>query len=69
MTSEIPIRTSLARYQPEAAADADDIENAARLAWQARGFVCLPIDSIHDDWLKRRVEVEMTERYGQRGRC
>ncbi len=62
----IAIRTSLARHVPAQPLDDDEIAAKAGAAWRERGWVCIRIDDIRSEWLRRGMEAEMNARYGQR---
>ena len=63
------MRTSL---QGRAASGFTPDEGQRRLAdyagklWRGRGWVCLHIDSIENDWIRKDMERRMDEQYGKR---
>lgn len=56
----------LARHQPVAPLDADELRLKARAAWRSRGYACLRVDEIDDPWLKQAVINLATRLYGPR---
>lgn len=62
----IAIRTSLARHVPAQPLDDDEIAARAASAWRERGWVCIRIDDIRSEWLRRGMEALMNALYGPR---
>ena len=59
-------RSSLARWQADNPADETEIRAMAGAAWRDRGWACLPVHSISNEWLRRGIEAEMVARHGRR---
>ncbi len=59
-------RSSLARHVGQSPLDADDLERMKAEAWRRHGIAVVRPEELGSDWVRRGVEAEMTERYGQR---
>lgn len=62
----IAIRTSLARHVPVQPLGDDEIAARAAAAWRERGWVCIRINDIRSEWLRRGMEALMNALYGPR---
>ena len=55
------------RGQPEPCdPDDDEMQRMARRAWQERGWLCVPMASITDEWQRRDLEALGNRLYGER---
>ena len=60
------MRSHLARHQPEAPADDDQLQVMRRAAWHGQGVVLLRPEEISDDWLRQGVINLANKLYGRR---
>lgn len=60
------MRSHLARHQPQASADDDQLRAMRRAAWHQQGVAVLRLEDIHDDWTRQVIVNAATKLYGKR---
>jgi hypothetical protein len=60
------MRSYLAKHQPQAPADAEQLDDLRRAAWHKQGVVVIDPVTVRDDFARRAILNEAERLYGKR---